>query len=100
MLRVRYAYVYHTQDQNMARCQQVGGVLSTKILAASARTHRIAGAMPPAKRFEVHVNLGLTRAMAERLDRVLDREKGETRLAAIREALIALIKQREASRRK
>jgi metal-responsive CopG/Arc/MetJ family transcriptional regulator len=56
--------------------------------------------MPPAKRFEVHVNLGLTRAMAERLDRVLDREKGETRLAAIREALIALIKQREASRRK
>jgi metal-responsive CopG/Arc/MetJ family transcriptional regulator len=38
--------------------------------------------------------------MAERLDRVLDRDKGESRLAAIREALDALIKKREAARQK
>jgi metal-responsive CopG/Arc/MetJ family transcriptional regulator len=58
------------------------------------------GTMPPAKKFFVYVNLGLTEAMAERLERVSDKDKGETRLAAIREALDALIKKREAARHK
>jgi metal-responsive CopG/Arc/MetJ family transcriptional regulator len=46
------------------------------------------------------VSLGLTKAMSERLERVLDKDKGETRLAFIREALDALIKKREAAKRK
>jgi len=56
--------------------------------------------MPPAKRFEIHINLGLTRAMVARLDRVLDKDRGETRAAAIREAIDEVIKSREASRQK
>jgi metal-responsive CopG/Arc/MetJ family transcriptional regulator len=56
--------------------------------------------MPPAKKFFVYVSLGLTKAMSERLEGVLDKDKGETRLAAIREALDALIKKREAAKRK
>ena len=35
-----------------------------------------------------------------RLERVLDKDKGETRLAFIREALDDLIKKREAAKRK
>jgi metal-responsive CopG/Arc/MetJ family transcriptional regulator len=55
--------------------------------------------MPPTKRFDVHINLGLTKPQADRLDRVLDRDRGESRLSAIRDAIEALIKKREAERR-
>jgi metal-responsive CopG/Arc/MetJ family transcriptional regulator len=56
--------------------------------------------MPPAKRFDIHINLGLTKPQAERLDRVLDKDRGESRLSAIREAIEVLIKKREADRRR
>jgi len=55
--------------------------------------------MPPAKRFEIHINLGLTRTMVTRLDRVLDKDKGETRAAAIREAIDEMTKNRETKKK-
>lgn len=70
-----------------------------KVLLVTRRSHRVPAAMPPAKRFEIHINLGLTRTMVTRLDRVLDKDKGETRAAAIREAIDEMTKNRETKKK-
>jgi hypothetical protein len=62
------------------------------------RRNRVDSDMPPTKRFSEHVNLGLTAAQLARLDRVLDKRRGETRLDAIRAAIDALVELREVTK--